>query len=49
MTPQPTDKLDATAITAEVSGPADGPTSNRERIVGPTRQPTFRACLSRMH
>jgi hypothetical protein len=35
MKPQPTDKLDATTTTAEVSGPADGPASSRERIVGP--------------
>jgi hypothetical protein len=27
--PQPTDKLDATATTAEVSGPAGGPTSTQ--------------------
>jgi hypothetical protein len=47
MTPQPTDKLDATAYVA-VNGPADDALSNDERIVrlhatGPTA-----ACLSRV-
>jgi hypothetical protein len=46
MTPEPTDKLDATTNVA-VNGPADDTLLN-ERIVRPRRQRTFRACLSRM-
>ena len=46
MTPQPTDKLDATATVA-VNGPADDPLPN-ERIVERHVAGPATACLSRM-
>jgi hypothetical protein len=46
MTPEPTDKLDATTIVA-VNGPADDTLPN-ERIVRRHATGPFRACLSRM-
>ena len=46
MTPEPTDKLDATTIVA-VNGPADD-TLPHERIVRRRATGPVRACLSRM-
>ena len=47
MTPQPTDKLDATAYVA-VNGPADDALFNDERIVRPHATGPTAACLSRV-
>jgi hypothetical protein len=47
MTPQPTDKLDATTYVA-VNGPADDALLNDERIVRPHAIGPSTACLSRM-
>ncbi len=46
-TPEPMDKLDA-AASVVVSGPADDPLPQPERIVGPRVIRPTRACLSRM-
>ena len=47
MTPQPTDKLDATAYVV-VNGPADDALLNDERIVRPHASGPTAACLSRV-
>ncbi len=47
MTPQPTDKLDATAYVV-VNGPADDALFNDERIVRPHATGSTAACLSRV-
>jgi hypothetical protein len=47
MTPQPTDKLDATTHVA-VNGPADDALLNDERIVRPHATGPTPACLSRV-
>ena len=47
MTPEPTDKLDATT-TVVVNGPADDPLQN-ERIVERQIDRPSSSCLSRMH
>ena len=47
MTPQPTDKLDATANVV-VNGPADDALFNDERIVRPHATGSTAACLSRV-
>jgi hypothetical protein len=47
MTPQPTDKLDATTHVS-LNGPADDALPNDERIVRPHANRPTAACLSRM-